>query len=40
MQFNAAASSDVVKQFLCYCVGVPRYLNIHKNQKGKADLNG
>jgi hypothetical protein len=39
MQLNTAVSTEQTKQFLCYHDGVPFYLNVHRNQKGKYDLN-
>lgn len=40
MQFNTAVSNERVSQFLCYCKGEVVYLNVHRNQKGKADRDG
>ena len=36
MQENKPVSTPTMRQFLCGCAGTLFYVNLHKNQRGKA----
>lgn len=40
MRLNAPVSNQAVQQFICACRGEVTYVNVHKGQRNRGEMNG